>query len=83
MLEELRRKSALLNAQLREKYDKAIYDIAIERGVDLGIAFDMLKAVARGANYAEGVDLDIEELKKDYYEIACVSEEIARATGMI
>lgn len=81
--EELRMKLAQKNAEFREKYKQAIYDIAVARGVDLGIAFDMLKAVARGGNYAEGIELDIAELKKDYYEIACISEEIAQLNGLV
>ena len=43
----------------------------------------MLKAVARGGNYAEGIELDIAELKADYYEIACLSDAIAQLNGTI
>lgn len=80
---ELREKYAEKSAELRKKYEKAIYDIAMVRGVDLGVAFEMLKAVARGGNYAEGIELDIAELKADYYELACISEEIAKANGIL
>ena len=82
-LEELRSKWAKKNAEIRQKYSKAIYDIAVKWGVDLGIGFDMLKAVARGGNYAEGIELDIAELKADYYELACISDEIAQINGTI
>ena len=66
-----------------KKYSKAIYDIAVKYGVDLGIGFDMLKAVARGGNYAEGIELDIAELKADYFELVCISDEIAQINGTI
>lgn len=80
-MEELKKKYAKKNAEIREKYNQAIYDIAVKNGVDMGIAFDMLKAVARGGNYAEGIELDIAELKKDYFELASISQEIAEFTG--
>lgn len=82
-LEELRQKLATKNAELRKKYANQIYQISLKWGVDWGIAFDMLKAVARGGNYAEGIELDIAELKADYYEIACLSDEIAQLNGTI
>lgn len=82
-MEELRMKLAQKNAEFREKYKDQIYAIAMKWGVDMGIAFDMLKAVARGGNYAEGIELDIAELKADYYEITCISTEIAQLCGTI
>jgi len=69
--------------EMKEKYHAAIAAIAEKQGVDMGVAFDMLKAVARGGNYAEGIDLNVEELTKDYTELAGLSEEIARANGLI
>ena len=69
--------------EMKEKYHAAIVAIAEKQGVDMGVAFDMLKAVARGGNYAEGIDLNVEELTKDYMELAELSEEIARANGLI
>ena len=69
--------------EMKEKYHAAIVAIAEKQGVDMGVAFDMLKAVARGGNYAEGIDLNVEELTKDYTELAGLSEEIARANGLI
>lgn len=69
--------------EMKEKYHAAITAIAEKQGVDMGVAFDMLKAVARGGNYAEGIDLNVEELTKDYTELAGLSEEIARANGLI
>ena len=65
-------------AEMKEKYANIINDIAAKHGVDLGVAFDMLKAVARGGNYAEGLEaeFDLEELKADYLELADISERI-------
>ena len=82
-MEELRLKYAEENAAFRKKYEDVIFDIAMARGVDMGIACDMLKATARGGNYCDGIDVDLEEVKKDYYDLACISEEIARMTGII
>ena len=82
-MEELRLEFAQKNNAFREKYKDLIYDVAMARGVDLGIAFDMVKATARGGNYCDGLQYDLQALKEDYYEIACLSEEIARANGII
>lgn len=84
-MEELRNKYAEKKSELREKYTEVINAISMARGVDVGVAFDMLLAVARGGAYLEGVDanVDIEELSKDYFELAKISEEIARANGLI
>jgi len=65
--------------EMKEKYHAAIYAIGMKQGVDMGVAFDMLKAVARGANYAEGIDLNLDELKADYAELAEISEQIVNA----
>lgn len=64
--------------EMKEKYANIINDIAVKNGVDLGVAFDMLKAVARGGNYAEGLEaeFDLDELKTDYLELAEISEQI-------
>ena len=62
--------------EMKEKYHDAIYAIGMKRGVDMGVAFDMLKAVARGGDYAEGIELDVDELKADYAELAAISEQI-------
>lgn len=67
--------------EMKEKYHAAVVAIAEKQGVDMGVAFDMLKAVARGAGYAEGIELDVEALKADYEELAAISELIVN-TGM-
>lgn len=69
--------------EMKEKYHDAIYAIADKYGVDLGIAFDMLKAICRGGNYGEGIDINTEELKKDYLELADISEQIAKMNGLL
>ena len=61
--------------EIREKYADVINEIAVARGVDLGVAFEMLKAIARGGEYGEGIELDVEELKKDYAELEEISKE--------
>lgn len=76
-MEELRRKYAAKSAEMREKYADVINEISCKHGVDLGIAFEMLKAVARGGNYADGFNFDKEELVKDYLELLHISEMIA------
>lgn len=49
----------------------------------MGVAFDMLKAIARGGEYAYEGELNIEELKKEYAEIVELSEKIAQGLGII
>jgi chorismate synthase len=66
--------------EMKAKYHAAIVAIAEKQGVDMGVAFDMLKAVARGGNYAEGVDLNVDELTRDYNELAGISEQLYHGT---
>ena len=80
---DLREQYAKKAEEMKEKYNAAIIAIAQKQGVDVGLGFDMLKAVARGGNYAEGIDLNVEELKADYTELLAISEEIAKANGLI
>ena len=80
---DLREQYAKKVEEMKEKYNAAIIAIAQKQGVDVGVGFDMLKAVARGGNYAEGIDLNVEELKADYTELLAISEEIAKANGLI
>ena len=72
-------------AEMKEKYHEAIYAIADTRGVPVGDAFDMLKAVCRGGDYLEGieVEVDLDELKKDTAELTMISDQIAKANGLI
>lgn len=76
-MEELRRKYAEKSAEMRAKYADIINEISCVHGVDTGIAFEMLKAVARGGNYADNIPFDKEELQKDYFELLHISEMIA------
>ena len=39
--------------EMKEKYADVINEISVIHGVPLGDAFDMLKAVCRGGNYAD------------------------------
>lgn len=65
------------NERMFLDYKDIIYKIAEKNKVDLGVAFDMLKAVARGnTTYAEGIELDLEKLKNDYNEIVLLSTAI-------
>lgn len=75
---DLHEEYARKTAEMKEKYANVINDIAVKNGVDLGVGFDMLKAVARGGDYAEGIEaeFDLDELKADYLELAAISEQI-------
>lgn len=87
-MEELKEKYNKLNEAMKEKYKGVIKEIAIKNGVDLGIGFDMLKAVARVelepklkedehfVDYAEGIELDRKELATEYAELKEVSTQI-------
>lgn len=68
------------NAEMKEKYADLIAAIATKHNVDLGVGFDMLKAVYRGGdNYLEGIDVefDKDELMKDCAESMELSVKIA------
>lgn len=71
--------------EMKEKYADVINEISVIHDVPVSDAFDMLKAVCRGGNYLEGVDtdIDLEELNKDYFELCGISEQIAKANGLI
>ena len=67
----------LKNEKLFLDFKNEIYKIAEKNKVDLGVAFDMLKAVARGnTTYAEGIELNLEKLTNDYKEIVLLSAAI-------
>lgn len=71
--------------EMKEKYADVINEISVVRNVDVGVAFDMLKAVCRGGEYLDGIETDInlDELKADYFELCGISEQIAQANGLI
>lgn len=53
--------------EMMEKYKYAIYAISVANGVDVGVAFDMLKSnMTRGGNYTY---VNAEEFNKDYEEL--------------
>jgi hypothetical protein len=92
-MDELREQYAQKKQEMKDKYKDAINAISNARGVDVGVAFDMLLAVCRGGDYIDGVAdavngskevmLDIDDLNQDYYELCQISEKIARANGLI
>lgn len=79
----LKERFTIYNQELKEKYHDEIVAIAEKNGVDMGVAFDMLRAVARGGNYAEGIELDMESLKQDYEVYATLAEELCKAEGLL
>lgn len=95
-MDDLKQKYADKKSEMRAKYEEVINKIAIARGVDVGVAFEMLLAVCRGGNYIDGIVdteaddvnegvayLDLDELNADYFELASISEQIAKASGLI
>lgn len=87
-MEELKEKYNVLSEAMKEKYKNTIKEIATKNGVDMGIGFDMLKAVARVeldpklkedefyVDYAEGIELDRKELAVEYAELEEISRQI-------
>lgn len=71
--------------EMKEKYADVINEISVIHNVPVDDAFDMLKAVCRGGKYLEGIetDIDLDELNKDYFELCGISEQIAKANGLI
>ena len=83
-LDALREAYSNKNDEMKEKYKDVIAAIAEKQNVDLGVGFDMLKAVFRGGeNYLEGVDVEFnkEELMKDCSESMELSVKIADCLG--
>lgn len=66
--------------EMKTTYSDAIKQIAQKEGVDMGVAFDMLKANARGGSYASGVSYNKDALAKDYKELEDISKAIAGDT---
>lgn len=64
-------------SEMKTKYSSAINDIAKSEGVDVGVAYEMLKANARGGSYGSGSGYDKSELAKDYEELASISQGLA------
>lgn len=68
------------SSEMKTTYSDAIKQIAQKEGVDMGVAFDMLKANARGGSYASGVSYNKDALAKDYKELEDISKAIAGDT---
>lgn len=68
--------------EMREKYADVINDLAVKHNVDVGIGFEMLKAIARAKvlgvdpMYVTEVEFDIEELAKDYTTLLALSQAL-------
>lgn len=98
-MDELKEKYAQKKNEIKEKYADVITRISNARGVDVGVALDMLLAICRGGNYADVIDptdnvadvvnggevisFDLDELNADYFELASISEQIAKMSGLI
>lgn len=53
--------------EMKKKYEEAVKLVGIANGVDMGVAFEMLRAnVIDGATYPV---VNVEEFKKDYEEL--------------
>ena len=77
MMEELKEMYAEKTKEMKEKYADVINEISAKYNVPVGDAVDMLKAVCRGGDYADGFEFDKEELMKDYLELTEISDQIA------
>lgn len=75
-MEELKKEYAEKEAAFKEKYKEAICNIAELQCVDIGIGYDMLKAIPRGGEYKCEVELDKEELFEDCAELYSISKKI-------
>ncbi len=83
-VEELKKYYEEMNSAFLVKHADTIKAIAIKNNVDLGVGADMLKAVARGnETYAEGIDFDLEVVKKEYIELETVSKLIVDLYGNV
>ena len=68
------------NSEMQSTYSDAIKQIAQQKGVDMGVAYDMLKASARSGSTISGVSYDKSSLEKDYKELESISNAIAGDT---
>lgn len=75
-MEELKKEYAEKEVAFKEKYAEAIKNIAELQGVDLGVGYDMLKAIPRGGEYKCEVELNKEELFEDCAELYELSKKI-------
>ena len=77
-MEELQAKCKALREEMKKKYDEVITKVAEKNHVGKDTGFDMLIATIYGGTYAEGIEFDVEELKKDYAEYKNASIEVAK-----
>ena len=59
-------------AEMKKKYEYAVNAISVANGVDVGVAFEMLRAnIINDGNYPL---VNVEEFKKDYEELLSYCE---------
>ncbi len=74
--------------ELKEKYADVINDLSLKYDKDAGVAFDMLIAIARAkvlgleAAYETNIELDEEQLRKDYIEFLDEAKKVATEKGI-
>jgi len=67
--------------EMKEKFANVINDLSVKDGVDVGVAFDELKAIAwanlynEPVEYEAGVEYDLVELIRDYAELMYYSHK--------
>ena len=68
-------------AEMKEKYADVINDLSVRDGVDVGVAFDELKAIAYAnleneeVKYFTDIDFNLVELIRDYAELRYYSHK--------
>ncbi len=68
-------------AEMKEKYADVINDLSVKDGVDVGVAFDELKAIAyanlenENVLYNTAIEFNLVELIKDYAELRYYSHK--------
>lgn len=69
--------------ELKEKWHDVIVKIAEKNQVDMGVAWDMLRATSSGGDYAEGIEFDLEDFNNDYFNLMIIGNELAKEEGLI
>ena len=69
--------------ELKAKWHDVIVKIAEKNGVDMGVGYDMLRATARGGDYAEGIEFDREDFNNDYFDLMLIGNELAKEEGLL
>jgi hypothetical protein len=74
---------------MEEKYADVINDLCVKYEKTTDIGFEMLKAIARAKKeeqepeYTTDLELNMEELMKDYNEFLELAEDKANADGLV